>query len=187
MNVEVGSAFRRIFHAASPAFLVYYLLPDDLWVGFPKPYLAFILWSATFVIETLRLAFDVDIIGLRDYEKRQISAYFWGATALVSGLLFFPPPFVVVAMFGMAWIDPLCAWTRERGGYPLIPLIAYLVIAFTGVWFLTGLSPEKTITISLFATGLAIGAEYPTIRYVDDDFTMMMVPLGGMTLLDWLL
>jgi hypothetical protein len=183
MMADAGSAFRRAFHIASPAFLVYYLLPADLWIGFSKVYLTLLLWSVTLVIEILRLAFDVDLIGLRDYERGQISAYFWGGTGLTIGLLLFPPPLVVVAMCGMAWIDPLCAWTREKGGYPVVPLISYGAVAAALLWALTGWSPVEVAMVAAVAAFMAVAAEYPTIKYIDDDFTMQIVPLLGMTLL----
>lgn len=185
--MDAGSAFRRAFHAASPLFLAYYLLPLDLWIGFPRSYLAVTLWSVTLVIETLRLAFGLDIIGLRDYEQDQISAYFWGGTALTLGLLFFPPPFVVVVMCGMAWIDPLCAWTRKVGGYPLLPLVFYAVIVLAVLRLMSTSSLMDLAILATLASAVAIAAEYPTVRYVDDDFTMQMVPLLAMTLLGMLL
>lgn len=183
MKLDAWSAFRRAFHIASPAFLVYYVLPQDLWIGFSRTYLTLILWSVTLIIETLRLAFGVDIIGLRDYEKGQISAYFWGGTALTIGLLLFPPPLVVVAMCGMAWVDPFCALTRSRGGYPLLPLGLYTVVAAVILWTVTDWEALKVAAMVGLAAPLAIAAEYPTVKYVDDDFTMLMVPLLGMTLL----
>ncbi len=187
MRLEAESAFRRAFHLASPAFLAYYLLPEDLGLGLPKPYLVVTIWSATLITETLRLAFGVDLIGLRDYEKGQISAYFWGGSALALGLLFFPPPFVIVAMFGMAWVDPLCAWTRRRRGYPPAPLLVYALIVAIGLWLVTDWDLEEIFILAALASPLAIGAEYPAIRYVDDDFTMLVVPMVGMTLLKALL
>lgn len=187
MGRELGPLFRRSLHVASPGFLVYYLLPEDLWIGLPKPLLAVLLWSATLVIETLRLALHVDIVGIREYERGQVSAYFWGGTALLLGLLFFPPPFVVVAMVGMAWVDPLCAWSRREGRYPHVPLVAYAAVATVGLALLADEGLGGTLLLALTATGLALGAEYPTIPQVDDDFTMLMVPLVGMTLLAALL
>lgn len=187
MEQERGSLFRKALHIASPALLVYYALPDDLGIGFPKALLAFLLWVGTLVVEVLRLVFDIDIIGLREYEKRQVSAYFWGGTALTLGLLLFPMPFVVVALCGMAWVDPLCSLSRERGGYPLFPLAAYATIAMVAIWVLTGREVTEVVIIGLFAAALAIGAEYPNIASMDDDFTMQIVPLLGMTMLDYLI
>ncbi len=187
MSRELGAIFRRTLHVASPVFLVYYLLADDLWIGFPKPLLAVLLWAATLVIEALRLALRVDIVGIREYERGQVSAYFWGGTALLLGLLFFPPPFVVVAMVGMAWVDPLCAWSRKRRLYPHVPLLVYAALATVGLVLLEDYGLGGTLLLALGATGLAMAAEYPTIRHVDDDFTMLMVPLVGMTLLAALL
>lgn len=181
MGLEVGPTFRRIFHIASPVFLVYYLLPADLWIGLPKEVAVGIFWGATLVVEILRLTGWVQLVGIRDYERRQISAYFWGGTALALGLLFFPAPFVVVAMCGMAWVDPLCSYTRQVGGYPLLPLLLYGVIAFFGLVLLLEAPLSVILLLSAAATGVAIAFEYPTWPFLDDDFVMQMAPLLVMT------
>ncbi|MDX1534489.1 MAG: hypothetical protein R3291_02590 [Thermoplasmata archaeon] len=187
MEWDEGPILRRAIHIASPVFLAYYLLPEDLGIGLPKLLVAALLWLVTLVIELLRLLGRLEILGIRDYERGQISAYFWGGTGLFLGLALFPPAFVVVAMFGMAWIDPLCALTRRRGGYPWVPLVAYLALAGVGLALLTAFSLPAVLSVALVAAVVAIAAEYPRLRWIDDDFTMFMVPLLAMTALGALL
>ncbi|MFQ5986554.1 MAG: hypothetical protein ACE5KQ_04280 [Thermoplasmata archaeon] len=188
MEWEEGPVLRRALHLASPLLLGYYLLPDDLYIGVPKLLVAAILWLATLVIEVLRLLGHLEILGIRDYEKGQVSAYFWGGTGLfLTFALNFPPPFVVVAMFGMAWIDPLCALTRRRGGYPYIPLVAYLILAVVGLSLLTSFSLPAVLSLALVAAVVAVAAEYPRLRWIDDDFTMLLAPLIAMTVVGALL
>ncbi|MCJ2531368.1 MAG: hypothetical protein LN413_03495 [Candidatus Thermoplasmatota archaeon] len=181
MEWEEGPVLRRAIHIASPVFLAYYLLPDDLGIGVPKLLVAAILWLVTLVIELLRLLGHLEILGIREYERGQISAYFWGGTGLFLGLVLFPPVFVVVAMFGMAWIDPLSALTRRRGGYPWVPLVAYLALATVGLSLLTPFRFPAVLALALIAAVVAIAAEYPRLRWIDDDFTMFMAPLIALT------
>ncbi len=181
MEWEEGPVLRRAIHIASPVFLAYYLLPDNLGIGVPKLLVAAILWLITLVIELLRLLGRLEILGIREYERGQISAYFWGGTGLFLGVVLFPPAFVVVAMFGMAWIDPLSALTRRRGGYPWVPLVAYLALATVGLWVLAPFRFPAVMALALIAAVVAIAAEYPRLRWIDDDFTMFMAPLIALT------
>ncbi|MFQ5919199.1 MAG: hypothetical protein ACE5I4_04040 [Thermoplasmata archaeon] len=181
MEWDEGPVLRRAIHLASPVFLAYYLLPDDLGIGVPKLLVAALLWLVTLGIELLRLLGRLEILGIRDYERGQVSAYFWGGTGLFLGLALFPPAFVVVATFGMAWIDPLCAITRRRGGYPWVPLVAYLILAAVGLTLLTEFSFAAVLAFALVAAVVAVAAEYPRLRWIDDDFTMFIAPLIALT------
>lgn len=187
MEWEEGPVLRRAIHIASPVLLGYYLLPDDLYIGIPKLLVAAVFWLITLVVEVLRLLGRLELLGIRDYERGQVSAYFWGGTGLFLGLALFPPPFVVVAMFGMAWIDPLSALTRRRGGYPYVPLTAYLLLASMGLALLTNFDLPAILTLALIAAVVAVAAEYPRLRWIDDDFTMLMAPLIALTVVGALL
>lgn len=187
MDPDRGALVRRAVHLASPLLLVYYLLPDDLGIGFPKVFLATLLWVGALAVEVTRHATGLDIVGLRSYEQHQISAYFWGATGLLIGLLLFPAPFVVVGTLGMAWVDPLCGWTRERGGYPLVPLLVYAVLAVVTLLTLTERGLGAVALLAGVAAGVAVAVEYPTLPYLDDDFTTLVAGAGVLTLLGGLL
>ena len=179
-GVPAPHLFRRLFHLASPVFLVYYWIPPDL--GNPQTGLtreALLLLSAGTVlaVDLGRLALRIPVFGLRKYEAGRVSAYAWGTIGLALGFAFFPMVLVIPAFCGMAWIDPLCAWSRRTGRYPWLPAVAYaLVFAFLTGGF-GGLTILKVAALTAIATPLALLAEYPDIRVVDDDFLMTMVPL----------
>lgn len=187
VNVDTGPLVRHTVHVSSPVLLVYYFLPDDLGIALPKVYVVTMAWVAVLVIEVLRLATGVEILGLRDYERWQPSAYFWGGTALFIGILLFPPPFVAVGLIGMAWVDPLCGWTRQRGGYPYFPIVVYAALAFTTLWLTASRPLEDIATLTAVATALAILVEYPSLKWIDDDFSTQFVPALAMTLATMLL
>jgi len=179
-GVPAPHLFRRLFHLASPVFLVYYWIPPDL--GNPQTGLtreALLLLSAGTVlaVDLGRLALRIPVFGLRKYEAGRVSAFAWGTIGLALALALFPPLLVIPAFCGMAWIDPLCAWSRRTGRYPWLPAVAYaLVFAFLTGGF-GGLTILKVAALTAIATPLALLAEYPDIRVVDDDFLMTMVPL----------
>lgn len=172
---------RRAIHIASPLLLLYYLVPEDLGIGVPKVFLASVLWAATLVVELLRLFGRLEILGIRDYERGQISAYFWGATGLFIGFLFFEPAFVIVAMCGMAWIDPVARITKRRGGYPYIPVLAYFALAIALLRLITAFDLPSVLLLAGVAAVVGVASEYPSLRYIDDDFTMLVAPLVAMT------
>jgi len=185
--VRSPSLFRRAFHIASPFFLAYYAVPSDAGIGIPKQYVLVAILSGLMAIEILRIAFGVRLFGMREYEVRKLSAYAWGAIGLSLGFLFFPMKFVVPLFVGMAWVDPLCNWARQRGVYPTIPLLAYFGIVMMLMTAVSGVDRSTLAAYSFLATLLALAAEFPNNRYVDDDFTMFVVPLAALSTLDFLL
>lgn len=181
------SFFRRAFHLASPFFLVYYTVPSDIGIGIPKQYVLISILSGLIIIEIMRIAFSVRLFGMREYEARKLSAYAWGAIGLSLGFLFFPMKFVVPLFVGMAWVDPLCNWARQRNVYPTIPMLAYFGIVLMLMTTMSGVDRSTLAAYSFIATVLALAAEYPNNRYIDDDFTMFVVPLVAISTLDFLL
>ena len=168
--------FRRILHLASPAFLVYYVLPEDLGFGLTRLSVTILVFGTAMAIEVVRVALRIPLFGLRGYETGRLSAYAWGSLGLLTGLLYFPPQFVIPVFCGMAWIDPLCSWSRQRGTYPALPALAYaaLFLAFLAAFRF----PSPAIAIlTAIATASALLAEYPRIEVIDDDFLMTVVPL----------
>jgi dolichol kinase len=123
--------------------------------------------------------------GLREYESGQISALAWSGMGVVIALLLFPMPFVICAIVGVSWGDPLIGEMRKRKRmrfYPTVPLLVYFFFASA---CLILFSDMKFIPIFLLAfTGsmTAVAIEKPKWP-VDDDFLMLIVPLVTMTIL----
>ena len=189
-----GTLIRRGFHLTSPFWLVWYWMPPDSWVGVPKLYALLFFFAAALLIEAARLLTGRRIPGLREYESTRMSAYAWGSIGLALGLIFFPGELVIPTFWGMAWIDPLCAYSRKKGGYPWVPLVAYVLLFLAVSLLVVPTAPYATTPLGLprlaayapLAAVLALAAERPNLRFVDDDFLMHVVPLlalAGISLL----
>ncbi len=186
---------RRGFHLTSPVWLIWYWMPPNAWVGVQKEFVLLFFLCGALLIEAARLIFRFPIPGLRDYETDRLSAYAWGSIGLATGLFFFPGELVIPTFWGMAWIDPLCAYAKKKGRYPHLPLAAYFGLAVLILTFVVPLAPYQTTPLvgpsasarialyALVAAGLAILAEYPNWRWVDDDFLMHIIPLLGLAAL----
>ena len=176
---------RRAFHLTSPVWLVWYWMPPDAWVGVRKEGVLLFFLSGALLIEAGRLILGKRIPGLRAYESDRLSAYAWGALGLALGELLFPGELVIPTFWGMAWIDPLCAYARQRGGYPYVPAIAYAALWIAVSVLVVPLAAYQTTSLAVLAiapfaaaaTALAIVVEKPNLKHVDDDFLMFVVPL----------
>jgi len=180
--MEGALAFRRAFHVASPIFLAYYVLPEDLGGGVTRAAVTLLFLGTALCIEVARIALGVHLFGMRPYEGRRVSAYMQGTAALAFGIFVVQDPRIVVPVFvGMAWIDPLCALARSRGWHRGIPVIAYAAV-FLGVEAaISPFLPEPLgwptqVLFALLATAIAMPLEGPRLPQIDDDFLMVFVP-----------
>ena len=84
----------------------------------------------------------------------------------------------------MAWIDPLCGWVRrkDRRLYPWSPLVAYAVLAAAILFLVSDFPVVKLVLLSIVGSVVAIASEYPKLKHLNDDFTMVIFPLMAMTL-----
>ncbi|MBI4417036.1 MAG: hypothetical protein HY557_08635, partial [Euryarchaeota archaeon] len=60
---------RRAFHLASPAWLVWYWMPPDSWVGVRKELVLLLFLCGALLIEATRLMTGRHILGLRAHER----------------------------------------------------------------------------------------------------------------------
>ncbi len=182
---------RKAFHLSSPVWLAWYWIPPDAWVGVSKSVFLVVLLSGALLIEAVRLIRGRAFLGLRHYETDRVSAYAWGSLGLALGLLFFPGQLVVPTFWGMAWIDPLCAYTRKARGYPYAPLAAYFLLWVSVSYLIVPLATEQTVPMPVWvvlafgavAAVVAVAIEKPNFVYVDDDFLMFVGPLVALAAL----
>jgi hypothetical protein len=182
------STIRRLVHVCLPVLLLYYVFPDDTWIGIDK---RLVLLGALFfflLFEFVRLGYRIRVFGTRDYEMDNIAAYLWVGIGFTVALLLFDFALVVPAVLGMAWIDPLSGVLRSRnsGHYPFLPFACYLILASAVLSVVSSFSPLRIVLIATVGASSAIAAEHKRVRYVDDDFLMLVVPLVLMTAVSWI-
>lgn len=187
--MESQEIFRRIFHMTAVVYLTYYVLPEELILGFYKWYGVLIIVFIALFVEGVRLKTGKIFFGLRKYEKKQISAFAWFAIGMGCALFLFKMEYVVPVVIGMAFTDPLIGEIKRRREklYPILPLIFYGVVVFLCLFFLTEISLILLILFALLATISAIFAEWWKIKYIDDDFLMIVIPLVVLSALDYFL
>jgi len=168
---------RRAVHLLYPISLAYYLFPPDSWIGVASEILVVVVVVGFLVFEAYRLTRKVELPMIRHYERRRAGAYIFGIVGIGLGLLFFPMPITIVAVCGMAWIDPLCHATKKRSLYPVVPLIAYFFLALALLFVFSNYSAAFAAALAVVGTVSAIAAERPSLKMIDDDFTMVIVPL----------
>ena len=178
-----GHIARRIFHLSAPIVFIYYLFPEDFF-GFGRQNFLILIFVLMMVHEANRLRKKKVYFGMRDYEATQLSAYAWASIGVFIALMFFPPLFVIPAITGIGWTDPLIGEMNRRKmkGYPYIPLLVYFLITFFSFLLFSGplefdMEISTMFILAIVGSVVAIAAEKPTIKYVDDDFLMMIVPL----------
>ena len=176
--MDGSSAFRRAFHVASPGFLAYYLMPDQVGGGITRESLAVLFLGTALCIEIARIALGIRLFGMRPYEGQRVSAYAQGALALAVGIFVIQEPAIVVPVFvGMAWIDPLAAAARTHGWSRAYVAGAYFVLFLGAELALSAPWPLwAAVLFAAIATGIAVAVEGPRHAQLDDDLLMQLVP-----------
>lgn len=183
--MDKAHIFRRIFHLCAPLFLVYYLFPEDMWgLGISSSIFVVIILVIVLAFEGIRLATGRVFFGLRKYEKGRLSAYAWAGIAITLAFLFFPPVFVICAIVGMGWTDPLIGELRLRwkGAYPSLPLTVYFLIVMCCLLLYSEINIIAAGFLACLASYSAVHVEAKKFKQVDDDFLMLIVPLLVLTI-----
>ncbi len=182
--MDGSSAFRRAVHIVSPIFLAYYLIPETLPGGITRTAVTLLFLGTAACIEIARMALGIPLLGLRPYEGQRVSAYAQGALGLAFGLFVIKDPNIVVPVFlGMAWIDPLAAFSRKRKWPRGLVVGAYFGL-FLAAEFALGGIPSWSVwfLFAALATAAATLMEGPKIPQVDDDLLMQVVPMAVLAL-----
>ena len=177
--MDRGHLVRRAVHMTAPLFLLYYFVPDVV-LGLDKVIWLFILAAVFFMVEAWRLARRVPLMGMRDYESGRMSAAGWFVLAGLVSLPFFPIGYTLPVFLGMGLVDPLIGELRMRSSRlnPALPILVYFAIALGSMWYIYGLEMHVMVAAAV-ATALAIWVEGFKTEKIDDDFTMIVVPLLG--------
>ena len=138
--------------------------------------------SLLVIIEAIRLFFGIAILGQRTYEKRQISALAWGGISVCICFLFAPLGGYKDAYIGLpiiftiSIVDPLLGEARRIFESDKLVILLAFIVGFL-IWILSSLLLQTPMWLSLIMPPLAIASEWPSLKYIDDNATMILIPL----------
>ena len=186
-----GHIFRRLIHLSMIVFpFVYYWygnqISEHLTTVFEREISreSVVTFLLIFIViaELGRLFLGITIFGQRDYEKKQISALAWGGVSICICFLFAPLGGYKEAYIGLpiiftiSIVDPLLGETRKILDSNKLIISIALVVSFL-IWFSCSIFLETPLWFSLIMPPLAIIAEWPSLKYIDDNATMILLPL----------
>ena len=186
-----GHLFRRAVHLAMAILpLIYYWHGEHISdiFGITPPQFASAVVLILITAEAVRLKTGSTIVGQREYEAHQISALAWGAISVVLVLLIAPEGGLKGAAYGvpliwaLTFVDPLMGELRRADAAPRTVAVAG-VVACALVWGGSGFWLGTPLWRALLMAPVTVAAEWPRLRWIDDNGMMVLVPLPLLLLL----
>ena len=186
-----GHLFRRGFHVGMSLIpLAFYEYGEKLsdFVSMSELQLVSVMILTLVFAEAVRLKLGITIFGQRDYESKQVSALAWGAFAV--GMTFMTlseyPELVWPLILSLSLGDPFLGELRRKGlDSQRVFVIGSIFIAL--IWVATWHFVETPIILAVLMGPLCVAAEWPRLRWIDDNATMLLIPLSAAILLvPWL-
>jgi len=171
--------YRRVFHTFGASFILYYMIPDVLWINYLKIWIPVAILIFIFILEYLRINEKINsnhFFGLRLYEKKRVSSYLFFGVAVFILLLFFPQQIAVPCILCASIADPVMGEIRYRFGKKNVYIFGFLLCML--FFFITWYKAQLWIALLVSTVG-ALGAvvgETKKIKWLDDDFMIQMVP-----------
>jgi len=189
-----GHILRRITHVSLAIIpWLYYWNGEEIAgkVGTTAQHFAFIVLGIIIVAELIRLKIGFTIFGQRAYEANQLSALFWGAVSVVLALAFSPLIGVMGAalgaplVLGLAFGDPVMGEVRRAGKDPKFVAIGGLITVYA-VWLVSWNCLDTPLLFAILIPPIQVASEWPRLRWIDDNGTMILIPLLVILLLSTL-
>lgn len=182
-----GHIFRRTIHIGMSLLpWIYFEYGESVSakIGLTLPQFVSVVIFTLFVLESLRLGFGITIYGQREYEAKQISALGWGAFGI--GMVFLMAPTEAYAwplILSLSLGDPLLGELRRRGMNSRDVIVTSVVFLFF-VWLACWHWFATPFWLAFLFAPLCIAAEWPRLRYIDDNATMVLIPLAVILLFE---
>ncbi len=186
-----GHLFRRGFHVGMSIIpFLYFEYGETIsdFVSLPKLKFVSAMIIALVFAEAVRLKLGITIFGQRDYESKQVSALAWGAFAV--GITFLTlseyPELVWPLILSLSLGDPFLGEIRRKGMEPrsvFMTGVVFILVIWLATWYLLG----TPIWLAFVMAPLCVAAEWPRLRWIDDNATMLLIPLSAIIIvLPWL-
>ena len=186
-----GHLFRRFIHLAMVIIpIIYYWEGDAVssFTGLEPKQIVSICAFAIIISEVIRLRIGIVVFGQREYESSQLSAFFWGGNSVCLTLLIAPEEGINGAAYGLPLIlsltiiDPLLGELR-RANVSTRKVIIYGYLSTLAIWIYCAYLVETPYVIAPFVSALVVASEWPRLPWIDDNATMILIPLGFLMLL----
>jgi hypothetical protein len=174
-----GHVFRRLIHISMGfiPFVYYFYIPRIVdYLTFPAYFIVLMPVLIILILELIRMSLGWAVFGQRQYEKQQIASFAWGAFSIGAILLLLPKEYGIPIVASWALGDPLLGELRRFCSSRLqVAIIGIVFIEF--VWFLAVLLLDTPFWIALMMGPIMVAAEWPKLKWIDDNATMLLIPL----------
>tara|TARA_B100000700_G_scaffold151108_1_gene167872 strand:- start:2087 stop:2704 length:618 start_codon:yes stop_codon:yes gene_type:complete len=186
-----GHLFRRGFHVGMSVLpFVYYEYAEKISDYFSINELQLVSFLTLVIVfsEAVRLKLGITIFGQRDYESHQVSALAWGgfSVGLTFLLLSEHPEFVWPLILSLSLGDPFLGEVRRKGKEPKTVFIlgsVFIALIWVACWMQVG----TPLWMAFVMAPICVAAEWPRLRWIDDNATMLLIPLAAVIMLaPWL-
>jgi len=189
-----GHAFRRATHVTMAVIpVIYYARGDELgdYFSVSSRELVSMVLISILLIEFIRLRWGIVVVGQREYESSQISAFAWGGIAVGLALLVAPEGdgsgierglFGIPLIFGLTFVDPVMGEVKRIKKDLNSAIVAGSVVSFS-VWLGCHLWLGTPLIASLLLAPLTVLGELPSLKYIDDNATMVLIPLAALVIM----
>ena len=175
--------YRRFNHTVAACFVIYFLFPQEI-MGLDRIYLVILLWIIILGIEYLRLNKNLNLFGMRDYERDRVAGFVWFASGTFIILGFyemgaFPQSLAIATIIMAAYTDPVIGEANHKLGDKWGLGIGF-VCSFAIYQLIVGV-----IFYSVLGGLIAVLVERPKLKWFDDDLAMQIFPISILSIL-WL-
>lgn len=175
-----GHMLRRIIHVAIVALPVLYYLyaqPVASFFHLTPELLLLVIFALNIVFEAVRLIFGWTLIGHRRHERKNISSFAWGIFSICLVLALAPDQsFGIPIIWSCAIGDPILGELRKtklsRTWVAFIGMVVIVAIWLICTWWL-----DTPWLLALLMGPLIVGLEWPSIKWIDDNALMQVIPL----------
>ena len=188
-----GHIFRRLIHIAMMIipFLYYWngtSISNFFFELEPKQFVSIVAFIFL-LTEIIRLKMGFVVFGQRDYESKQISAFFWGGSSVCLVLILSPEigiqnsAFGFPLILGLTLIDPLMGELR-RANWSSRNVILIAYIGTILIWISCHYFLDTPLFIAPFISAIVVASEWPRLTWIDDNATMLLIPLSFVLFLE---
>ena len=153
-------------------------------VGLNLPQFVSAIIIALIIAEAIRLKFSITIFGQREYEAHQVSALGWGAIGIGLVILMAPAEeYIWQLILSLSIGDPLMGELRRKG-FEDKQVMIYSTLAIAAIWMACWHFFATPLWLVPLMAPLCMISEWPRLRWIDDNATMVLIPLCAILLLD---